>query len=272
MMGYGTPLLSSTRYQYLNAGMAAGAGGASLTSGSVAYGSLVTLGTAEFDFDALYLQCWGSAARFRLSLTANTGGGDEPLITDAFIDFSFEANFTTWSLFVPASLPRGAIIKGKVFSTSGSNVIGVVAQGVQGDARMTHGFKQLISATDFSGQDPTNFVTANGTTTTAWVVAQAVTTQRIAGLYAFVDARGATTPLGNQLFYQYDLGVGPSGSEKLLTSFVVFTGNTASNAFFYPPSGPFPCDVPAGSRMVYRVTANVPNTGVSSLVLCGLAA
>lgn len=268
-MGYGPPLLSSTRYQFLNAGQAAGAGGANATSGTAVYGSLATIGTAAFDFDALYFQCWGSATRARISMTANTGGGDEPLITDVFFDNSFESNAYSLSLQVPAYVPRGALLKWKVASPANTNVFGTVVQGVQCDARATRGFPQLISATDFTGVDPTNKVTASGTTTTGWVVAQAVTTARIAALYAFWDSCGNGV-VGNQLFYQFDLGWGPSGSEKLLTSFAAIMGNPSSGVFAVQPWGPFPCDIPAGSRLVYRLTVNVANTATSALVLCGL--
>lgn len=277
-MGYGPPLLSSSRYQWLNAGLAGGGGGAVMTSGSGVYGPLATLGTANFDFDTIRLHGWGGGAagagiRCRISVTVNTGGGDEPLITDAFADLSNESNASTFNLFAPVFVPRGAVIKGKIYSASTSNVMGLVASGSQGDARMQRGFSQMISVTDFVGLDPANSVTASGTTATGWAAATAATQRRIAALYAFVDARGSTTPLGNQLVYQYDLGVGPSGSEQYLTSFLAITGNsTTGNAWSYPSFGPFPCDIPAGSRLVYRLTTNVANTAVSSLVLCGLAA
>lgn len=270
-MGYQQPQIASARYQYFNGGQAAGAGGVNATSGAAAYGALATIGAAAFDFDGLYMQVWGAAVRTRISVTANTGGGDEPLVTDVFFDNSTAANRVNFALFAPVYIPKGAVLKWKIAAPVNTDVFATVVQGMQGDARMVRGSPQLISATDFSGVDPVNSITASGTTTTGWVVAQAATTRRIAALYAFWDSL-SNGVAGDQTLYQFDIGWGPSGSEQLLTSFVFISGTLGSSVFSIPVFGPFPCDIPAGSRLVYRVTASGATTHVFALVMCGLAA
>jgi hypothetical protein len=269
-MGYGPSMLSSTRFEQLPNQGSTGIASASCTASSIAgsYGTAVNVGTSSFDYDGLifhYLLPTGGG-RDRWTVTYNNTGTDEPLITDLLLDVEQSGN-SGWQVFCPLVVPKGSLVKAKVACTTASRNRLIVIQGFQGDGRMTRGFRQMMSATDFSGFDPANSITLNGTTPTAWQTAMAVTPTRFAALMVSPDtlAASATIP---QL--RLDFAIGPSGSEQPLgfsTFYAFATAGPAPNV-----QGPFPCDIPAGSRIAYRGACSAANTTTISVSLCGFAA
>jgi hypothetical protein len=164
----------------------------------------------------------------------------------------------------PVVVPKGSLIKAKVASSVASRFGYLLVQGFQGDARIPRGFRQMISATDYSGFDPANSITLTGTTPTAYQTAMAVTPFRFTALTVSPDmlAVSPTIPV-----LRYDIAVGPSGSEQYLFSTLCAYSNAANS----PPNiqGPYPCNIPAGSRIAYRGVASGANTTTISVSLCG---
>jgi hypothetical protein len=265
-MGFATALCSSTRYETLASGAGSGSG-VNVTSGTGAYGSLVTIGSPSFDYDGFFLSIVGAnTGRQRITVTLNTGIADETLIGDYFADFSAGGSNNSAFVSFPVAVPAGATLKAQVWHNSGSGFGCYLAiVGFQGDARQIRGFRAALSATDFgSTQDPTNSITLSGTTTTGWVQSQATSPARFAALYASFDGKGNSIASAR---IKWDLGWGTSGSEHQLASYLaVYNGSNHSLA------GPFPCDIPVGSRIVYRATCSASDTNVLALVLTGIAA
>ena len=137
-MGYGNPMVSAARYEFIGRPLSTGL---TLTSGSSGYGSLATLGTNSFDYDGVYifLNYNNSGARMRFSFTYNNSGTDEPLVTDLFADTQIVS--AAMGPFIPVAVPKNSIIKGKMHSVGGSNAVNVVLQGMQGDSRQLRGFR-----------------------------------------------------------------------------------------------------------------------------------
>ena len=269
-MGYGPSSLSSSRFEQLPRQASTSITNTACTASGTAgnYGSLVTVGTTSFDYDGLifHQQSVNGAGRCRWTVTFNNTGTDEPLITDLLMD-SEVSGMSSAGVFCPLFVPKGSLLKAKLANSVASRIGTMIIQGFQGDARMARGFRQMTAATDYSGFDPANTITLNGTTPTGWQTAMAVTPTRFAALTVSPDAL-AVTPSIAQL--RLDIAVGPSGSEQYL--FSTFYAYTASgNA---PPNvqGPFPCDIPAGSRIAYRGVCNGANTTTISVSLCGFAA
>lgn len=265
--GYAQQLLSSTRSEFSPAAV----GGITPVSGSGAYGALATLGTASFDYDMVLLELLnnGQNTRSRISLTVNNSGADEPLISDLFWDTTTSASplaMYSTGIVCPVTVARGSIIKAQTWANSGTNNVNIALTGFQGDARMVKGGRAIVSATDFSGIDPTNSITLSGTTTTGWVVVQAASPVRYSALYGCFDGRGSTITVA---YTRFDLGFGPPGGPyQAIGSFRHVNQNYVSPTI----KGPFPCDIPAGSNIVVRGTADRADTEVVSVVVCGLAA
>jgi hypothetical protein len=263
-MGYGRAMVSSTRYEYLNGGLSYGL---APVPGTGAYGALATLGTTSFDYDGfkLYLNNLGQATRGRVTITANTGGSDQAIVSDIFVDYASVAS-VNWSpsLDLPIYVPRGSILKAKTWTNSNNPNVTLALSGYQQGARGITGFRGLLSASDFGATlDPTNRLTLAGTTTTGWVVAQAVTPVVFAGIYAFYDGLGNN----HTAYMRFDIGIGPAGSEHMIGSFLGVVQGSGQ-----PIMASFYCDIPAGARLVYRATCDRADTTVVALVLCGIAA
>jgi hypothetical protein len=269
-MGYGPSLLSSVRYEQLPNQASTSIASASVTSSVMAgaYGTVVAVGTNSFDYDGLlfhYLLPTG-VGRDRWTVTYNNTGTDEPLITDLLLDVE-QSGMGGTAVFCPLVVPKGSLIKAKVACTTASRNRLISIQGFQGDARTTRGFRQMIPATDYSGFDPATTITLNGTTPTAWQTAMAVTPVRFAALTVSPDTLAVAVTIA---LLRLDIAVGPSGSEQYLFSTYYGYGGGSNNPTNI--QGPFPCDIPAGSRIAYRGVCNVANTTTISVSLCGFAA
>jgi len=266
-MGYAPSIVSSVRYQLMPVDTGTGTSYVSPVTGSGAYGALLAVGTTAFDWDGFWLDLYGlTNQRQRFSLTANTGGGDEPMVTD-IVTAGGQNICDQASLFIPISVPRGALIKAKVWAQGGSGGQGPLSlMGFQGDARMPKGFAQAMAATDFSGFDPANSVALNGTTPTAWTTGMAVTPARFSALIFCADTMAASV---GSAALQWDVAVGASGSEQRL--FSAFSSYVTGN---YPATpavrGPYPCDIPAGSRLAWRARSYAAATATISAAFLGL--
>ena len=270
-MGYGNGRLSSTRLEVLPRQTVTGVVNTSCTASGTAgnYGTAVQVGINSFDYDGLYFtqQQNTGAGRNRWTVTYSlNGGADEPLITDLLVDSEVSGGVTA-AVFCPVFVPKGSTLKAKVANSVASRVSAMVLNGFQGNARQIRGFRQMMAAVDYSGFDPANTITLNGTTPTAYQTAMAATPAHFAALIVSPDTLTVTPTIP---LLRLDIAVGPSGSEQyLFSTFYAYPGSVNSQGNV---QGPFPCDIPAGSRIAYRGVAGAANTTTLSIALNGLAA
>lgn len=260
-MEYDFPLCSSANYDGLGAGT--GTGTTVAAANANAKNTYVTIGTSTFSYDGFYaFLCGGATAgRKRWDIAANLGGSDQIIAADLFSDQAANSDGTS-ILWAPVRVPSGAILKARIQPHT-ANAGGIITlAGYRGDAKRARGFSRIISCTDWTNSDPTNSVTLNGTTQTGWTQICASTPNRLAGLYAtFTNLGNAVT--GVRILV--DIGFGGAGSEKVLLTFL--RHNVLANGPIY---GPFPCDIPAGTRLSVRMQASGADTQVVSVVLNGI--
>jgi hypothetical protein len=263
-MGYGAPIAASARYETLGATTGVGT---AVTSGSSinTFGSTVTLGTTSFDYDGIFITSASTGNNISLvDIIVNNGGSDQVIVTTVPVPHNSGGGiYQSTSGLIPVRIPAGAVVKAKMQSETASAVADLMVVGFQGNSDISLGFRGLACCTDITGGAPTNGITMSSTTQTAWVQIQASTPNRIAGLYWSYDTRG-TTAGATQV--QLQVGWGPSGSEELLF--------TAGLNFGMVPvlQGPYPCDLPAGTRLAARMQASGTVTQTVSILLHGLIA
>ena len=232
-------------------------------------GSWTQIGSAiGFDYNEIFLSvALGSTVvgRVRLDIGVETSAGSQQIVAaDLFCDFSTVASHADFVL--PVNIKKGSTIWARCQSNTASVVLSVLVNGVQGQGRLMRGYRGVASCTDWTNTDPTNTVTLNGTSFTAWAQIQATTAQRIGGLIAAIDGKGATLTAANVLF---QVGWGSSGNERALFQFAV----RMAGAINVPPAiGPIPCDLASGTRLAFRAQASAADTNVLGLVLMGLIA
>jgi hypothetical protein len=242
-------------------------------------GSYSTIGTTSFEYDAVWVTLQelvgGTGYRQRIDIAANTGGADEVIIADLFFDASTNGGawYNTAAPFtfcVPVCVPAGAVLKARAQSSTGSGTVAVWLQGQQGDAKAVRGFRGLASATDWTNTDATGSCAFSGQTLSSWAQIQASTPNRFAGLMVGLDS-GGTVPSGFQ--FLVDVGWGSSGSERKLFSLGSYFYFGGFSPLSVSLAGPFPCDLPAGSRLVGRVQSNYSSAaGAIKPLLYGLIA
>ena len=237
-MGYGQPRAASTRYETLGATTGIGT---ALTSGASANttGATVTLGTASFDYDGIYLTTYCGNTISLLTVVINTGGSDQVIVP--FMTMPHAAGGPIIQLtsgLIPVRVPAGAVVKVRMQATTASAGAAAMVTGVQGNSDIALGFRGLACCTDITNGQPTTGVLMAGTTYSAWTQVQASTLQRIAGLYWSYEQRG-TTVSSTDVLIQVGWGATPN---------LLFT---AGFNFTLVPSmqGPYPCDIPAGTRL-----------------------
>jgi hypothetical protein len=265
-MGYGRPLASASRYETLGATTGLGT---TVTSGSTAntFGATITLGTTSFDYDGIFITTESTGNNISLvDIIVNNGGSDQIIVTTVPVPHNAGgALMQSTSGLIPVRIPAGAVVKAKMQSVSLSATANVMVTGVQGSNGMSLGFRGLACCTDITSGQTTNGITMTSTTQTSFAFGQiqASTPNRIAGLYWSYDPRG-TTAGASQVLLQ--VGWGPSGGEQVLF--------TAGFTFSSVPvlQGPYPCDLPAGTRLAARMQASGTVTQTVSILLHGLIA
>jgi hypothetical protein len=271
-MGYARALVSSTRYE--TQGISGGVGTTVTASATVnTKGSYATLGTTGFEYDGFFLALTGfgggGAARYRVDVSANTGGSDQLIVEDLYFDPSASGTYYNAqdTVLIPVCVPAGATLKARTQSTSASVTMGISVLGYQGDAKATKGFRALKSATDWTNTDPTNSITLSGTTQTGWTQIMASTPVRFAGLHLALDSLGNTGL--TTAHATFEVGIGALGSEH--TTGIIVAAQLAATVICRA-RGPFPCNIAAGTRLSVRAQCDAANTNALGVVLNGLAA
>ncbi len=240
----------ASRFETL--GLSSGSG-ATVTSGAAnAKGSYTTLGTTGFRYGgiALMLGNANSTARFRIDLAVNTGISTQIIAEDLFADFKASATQVEYAFNLPLRIPAGASVMVRAQSTTASQTVQAALLGWTGNFAGDPGYRALKCLTDWTNTDPTNLI-ATGTSagTTAWTQVQASTPSRVAAIMMLLDSAGGSGRTASSM--SIDIGWGNAGSERVLASvFQVL----ASSPLACVDHGPFPCDIPAGTRLATRAT------------------
>lgn len=252
----------ASRFETL--GIGSGAGTAVTASSSVnVKGNYATLGTASFKYAGFSAMiCNGSGAgRFRLDIAVNTGSADTVIVEDLYVDMTTNSGATgEWILPIPVAVPAGAIVKARCQCTVASRSFQVAVIGYANNASGDPGFRALKSLTDWTNTDPTTSIaTGTGTGTTSWAQITASTSVRVASLFMLMDSTGTASGRTTSSM-AIDIGWGAAGSEKVLAT-VLQLLQTSTPALV--THGPFPCDIPAGTRLATRATVGTAQ-GISS--------
>jgi hypothetical protein len=269
-MGFGQPLAASARYE--TQGLSSGMGTSVTASGTAnTKGSYIALGGATgFEYDGFYV-----------AITGNSGGGTVRYLTDIaadntaqevvaanlFFDPQAAESYTAdrQFIYIPVKVKKGATLYARCQSSVGGGTLSVSTLGYAGDGRMLAGFSKQICATDLTGSDPTNTITLNGSTLTGWTQVMASTPNRLAALMLRLDDLGVGLGTMNAMF---ELGMGTSGNEVSLG--IKFATQLATGGFGPGGTDWFPCNIPAGKRLVARAQCQTTDTNSVGVFLYGL--
>ena len=256
-------IAGSNRFETL--GVTSGDGTA-VTAGNPAgtKGTAVSLGTTSFRYSGFLVNFVGtSAARYRLDILANTGGSDQVIVEDVYLDANPGATSVTFSVDLPVGIPAGAAVKARISSSTASVGARVSLMGFMGAPAADPGFRALKSCTDWSTFEPSNLLnwSASAVGQQPWVTLCNSTPARIAGLFLFPTMAGLSTSRTASRM-TLDVGWGAAGSEQVLFGGIEMS--LAAGGPAYLDIGMVPCDLPAGIRLAWRtylVTTQANATG-----------
>lgn len=220
------------------------------TALTTSYSQLIA--ATSFPYCGFLLNVAHVAATQALVTVALGGSGSEKVLIDdlEFVD-STTPDISGSSIFLPIHVPAGSRLAAKASAASSvtANLIGVGVGSPSG-----RGFAGA-SAMGSNGTKGTQ-IDPGGTANTkgSWTQITASTAEDYAALMMIVGSNAAT--VHNTANFLVDIGVGGSGSEVVLVP-NLYTHSNNTNDFYQPRCfGPFPCDIPAGSRLSIRAQSS----------------
>lgn len=261
------PLNAACRFETLGAtgGPPVNEGTVATTGGANTKGAYVTLGTTAFQADGFFLTLinTGTADRFRFDIAINTGGADTIIVED----FWCENNGSTVNThnYFPVRVPAGATLKFRAQALGAARTLGALATMYSDSSRV--GGSKIRSATDWTNTLPTNTLTLTGASQTGWAEICASTPARFSRLWATPTNANDASRTSDRFII--DIGMGAAASEVVINQSYLFS--SASN-LRVQSALEFPCDIPAGKRLAFRVTCLNANTDSMSMACMGLVA
>lgn len=224
-------------------------------------GSYATIGTAGFQYSS-FLLCIGnnSASRYRIDIAINTGGSDQIVVQDLYLDCTSSSSIAGNNYQIPVKIPSGASVKARCQAVVfGGQTLSILIVGFAQDFPGMPGFSGLLTGTDFTDTDPANAVTQTGQTFTAWTTIAASTASRASGLLIYPSSAGDTSRTVSRVLIQ--IAKGGAGAEVTVASFL---SGQISTAIAPAVAGVFVADIPAGSRLSFRCQCS-SNTAADSI-------
>jgi len=203
----------------------------------------------------------------------------EKIVADNIFSGTYRAHAAVM-LQIPVGIPAGSRISARVQSNVGSAtcVISGIGYAVGFASPLIGPHSRMISmgaaTASTTGVDVNAGATAN--TKGAWSELVASTSADFASLVVSMGSNKNGVPA--IALFLFDIGVGAAGSEKVIVpNFCITTRYVAFetvSTIFQSAQGPFPCSVPAGSRLAMRSqsTTNDATDRILDAVLYGIAA
>ena len=216
------------------------------TALGTSYTEMISATAAPYEGFWLNLQD-GTAADQLIDIGIGGAGSEQTLIEDIYLCSITSDGFQNADcIYIPIRIPEGARVAGRSSSAIDATIVG--ANGGPGFMRgyagcETYGISSGIG-TQMTGSDSAN---SKG----GWAQITAATGFHIKALMAIIG-RNNNNSLTDADFL-FDVGIGGAGSEQVLIPDLPFTANATRDTVRPRIFGPFPVDVPEGSRLSGRI-------------------
>lgn len=232
-------------------------GGGNITAGSAnvkgAWGELIAATSQRISSLLVVIGNGSGTARdFRIDLGIGASGSEVVLVPDLLYSVASDVGPSTYSL--PVRIPQGSRIAGRVQCSFASATCNVAIYGVSQGFAGAPGFGQVtcygIPGTDDSGgteYDPG----ASVNTKAGWAQVDAATAKPVKQMLVVIGNLRNNNLVG-KYFWSLDVGVGAALSELVIIPDLWFLCDTPSDSRAPAAFGPFPCDIPAGTRLAVR--------------------
>ncbi|MDE3036959.1 MAG: hypothetical protein KGJ21_00680 [Pseudomonadota bacterium] len=219
--------------------------GTSVTTASIAQIAAST----TYDYDAIFVSAIGNSIGVDAALDVYLGSsGNEYALIDKLRVSKAVSNPQAVGVLLPLAVPRGSRISAKAFGGTLNTVIQGMGFGSLGDKGFKRAVSMGISTTIGVTVDPGGTVNTLGN----WTQLIASTPNNFNGLLLAIGD-GARSVASAGISWLVDIAIGASGSEQAIIK-QLFTMSSSNTVFNMAPPffGPFPCSIPAGTRIAAR--------------------
>ncbi len=257
-------------------GESAGALTASSSGVDISGTSYVQLVAATaFEWEAMHVSLLNTGAapvtNRIITIGIGAGGSERDLVSGLLLTSSgSDTRAISLSTVLPVRVPKGSRLAGKCSAAAGGTfqmALTGIAKGPFGDIGCTEGIGYGISTSQGTAIDCGGSINTKG----GWTQITAATTRHIRYLMAMISNNNNTalTDAG----YLMDIGIGASSSETAIFPNLLFQGTSSFDTMNPSVFGPFPCDIPAGSRLAVRGQSSINNASdrVFDIVLIGFS-
>lgn len=223
--------------------------GTSVTTASIAQLAAST----SFDYDAICVNAIGNNISADTALDIYLGAsGSEYTLIDKLRITKANSNPQGIAALLPLAVPRGSRVSAKSYGGTVNTIIQGMGIGTLGD----RGYKRAVSMGISSNFGVTIALGATANVLTSWTQIIASTPHHFNGLMVVIG-NGQRSVASNTNAWLVDIAIGASGSEQAIIK-QLYTMSFGNTVFFMTPSffGPFPCSIPAGSRISARAQCN----------------
>ena len=203
------------------------------------------------------------------TLGIGAAAAERPLM-EIYLTFSNVALTPGLSFFAPVRVPAGSRLAAKSSAASSSIDIHLNGLALGGAANMGSDFVESAGVSGDGGTDVNAGASAN--TKGAWAEMSASTVYRWGAIMVIIgNNANAAMSTGD---FRLDIGVGAAGSEQVIHGDFIFTEELTYDRLNNLVFGPFPCDIPIGSRIAVRVQSTLTDATdrIIDAIVLGFAA
>ncbi len=245
-----------------------------MTAGNAVKGSYATLiASTGFRYSGFYLMIGpidaAAAITGLVDIAVGAAASEEVIVSDFYIESYNSSHVNSVCIFVPVVIAAGSRVSARAQASTSGGTIDVGVMGITGDAYLPSGYRNSVGmgVSGSRGSDIDAGATAN--TKGAYTQIVASTSNRIAALILSVGSSLNSAPADAD--FLVDIAIGGAGSEVVIIPDILVVSESTT-VFFPHAIGPFPVNIPAGTRIAIRCqsTTNDATDRIMDVVLQGV--
>jgi hypothetical protein len=192
----------------------------------------------------------GTLGTQAVNIAVGAAASEKVIVQNLIVDQSFSnRTYSTWVF--PINIPQGTRISAQSQSTTTSSSCLVMAWLFDGAFSHQEGHAGVDSIGFVAANTQGSTITASSSTNTKGSYTQLIasTTRDYTSIYVYFDSLDANATNAS---FMTDIAIGAGGSEKVVIPNILSRVGSPTIAFFPCLTGPWPIQIPAGTRVAAR--------------------
>ena len=218
------------------------------------------IASTAYEASGVYVNVHSNTGATQIFMDLMIGASTEDIIVPDLV-FSRSNQINMDRVYLPIKIPKGSRVSARTQGSVASSLLYVMLQLIPSAPTYPAGFGRCTAYGLTAASTTMTSVDAGGTADTegAWTQITASTTNPIRSMIVGVGP-GSDITTGALCYFQLDIGVG-SATEAAIISDMSLVRETASDQPKPIYHGPYPCNIPAGTRLAARAQCSVNTAG-----------